>query len=252
MLGQSFTAAGAAALGDRREAEVPAILDGLVAKQVLARDDDPRSPERGQYVLPPGAAADGRVRHAVAPRPQGAPSGGRASTSSDSWRERLRDIAEVLASHYLEAIRADPDAEDAADLRAKACETLAAAGRAAASLALGPEAQRYLQHAAELAEATCSARGLLEQAGRRCGRAATSRPPSERLARAIALHERAATSLGGPAAVAASPACCGIRVAREEARELLERFRPATSRRPTGHPRRGARRARRHAACSRA
>jgi predicted ATPase len=44
VLGQSFSAAGAAALSGRTEAEVVKRLDGLVEKQVLARDDDPRSP----------------------------------------------------------------------------------------------------------------------------------------------------------------------------------------------------------------
>ena len=51
VLGHSFTAAGAAALGNRPEAEVAELLEGLVAKQVLARDDDPRSPERGSFVF---------------------------------------------------------------------------------------------------------------------------------------------------------------------------------------------------------
>ena len=35
----------------RRGAGRQRVLDGLVAKQVLGRDDDPRSPERGQYVF---------------------------------------------------------------------------------------------------------------------------------------------------------------------------------------------------------
>src|SRR4051794_1534740 len=51
VLGQSFSAAGAAALSGKTDAEVVRLLDGLVTKQVLARDDDPRSPERGQYVF---------------------------------------------------------------------------------------------------------------------------------------------------------------------------------------------------------
>ena len=51
VLGQSFTAAAAAALSGRPEPEVNGVLDGLVTKQVLARDDDPRSPERGQYLF---------------------------------------------------------------------------------------------------------------------------------------------------------------------------------------------------------
>src|SRR5204862_3385592 len=40
VLGRSFTAAGVAALTGRAESEVTRILDRLVAKQVLWRDDD--------------------------------------------------------------------------------------------------------------------------------------------------------------------------------------------------------------------
>ena len=83
VLGQSFTAAAAAAVSGRPESEVTDVLDRLVAKQVLARDDDPRSPERGQYVLPPGAAAHGRLRHAVSPRAQGPPRRRRAPSRAD-------------------------------------------------------------------------------------------------------------------------------------------------------------------------
>ena len=37
------------ALSGLAEETVADLLDALVAKQLLARDDDPRSPERGQY-----------------------------------------------------------------------------------------------------------------------------------------------------------------------------------------------------------
>ena len=192
VLGQSFTAAAAAALSERPESEVASTLDRLVAKQVLARDDDQRSPERGQYVFLQGllrTVAYGtlsrrarKARHLAA-----------AEHLRDSWPGEARDIAEVLASHYLEAIRAEPEAEDTADLRAKACETLAAAGRAAASLALGPEAQRYLQHAAELADSDLQRAGLLEEAGRALRASGDQQAAEERLREAIALHERSGT-----------------------------------------------------------
>ena len=224
VLGQSFTAAAAAALSKRPELEVATTLDRLVAKQVLARDDDQRSPERGQYVFLQGllrTVAYGtlsrrarKARHLAA-----------AEHLRDSWPGEARDIAEVLASHYLEAIRAEPEAEDTADLRAKACETLAAAGRAAASLALGPEAQRYLQHAAELADSDLQRAGLLEQAGRALRVSGDQQAAEERLREAIALHERSGTSLGGPAAVALA-SMLRHQGRADEVRELLDRFRP--------------------------
>ena len=44
------------------------------------------------------------------------------------------EVAEVIASHYLEAYRAAPEALDAAGIKAQACERLARAGERAASL----------------------------------------------------------------------------------------------------------------------
>ena len=49
VLGQSFTLAGLAGMTGRGEADLEAALDRLVRRELLLRDDDPRSPERGQY-----------------------------------------------------------------------------------------------------------------------------------------------------------------------------------------------------------
>src|SRR5579884_251141 len=171
VLGQSFTPAAVAALSGFPETAVADLMDGLVAKQILARDDDPRSPERGQYAFLQGllrTVAYGMLsrrarkeRHVAAAR-----------HLEETWPGELRDIAEVLASHYQEAIAAEPDADDVALLRASARERLTVAGQAAASLALGPEAERYFVQAAELAEDDLERADLLERAGRAYGQAA--------------------------------------------------------------------------------
>ena len=51
VLGQSFTAGGRGGGERPPRGRGREVLDALVAKQVLGRDDDPRSPERGQYVF---------------------------------------------------------------------------------------------------------------------------------------------------------------------------------------------------------
>ncbi len=61
-------------------------------------------------------------------------------------------------------MEADPDAPDADELRALASETLADAGRRALSLALGPEARRYFERAAELAAEPAQRGRLVDQA----------------------------------------------------------------------------------------
>src|SRR5436309_14881156 len=111
-----------------------------------------------------------------------------------TWPGELRDIAEVLASHYQEAIAAEPDAEDVAILRAYARERLTAAGQAAASLALGPEAERYFEQAAELAEDDLERADLLERGAGRCGSVARWPPPSSDCARPPSSTSRAGGS----------------------------------------------------------
>ncbi len=223
VLGQSFTAAAAAALSDLSEAEVADVLDRLVTKQILARDDDPRSPERGQYLFLQGllrTVAYGtlsrrarKARHVAA-----------ASYLERTWPGEARDIVEVLASHYLEAIRAEPDAEDVSALRASARERLTAAGQAAASLVLGPEADRYFQEAAELAEDDLERAQLLEQAGRALWQSGDWSAGEQRLRDAIERYEREGRAAGGSAAVTLA---AGFRTLGrlDEARDVLERFR---------------------------
>jgi class 3 adenylate cyclase/tetratricopeptide (TPR) repeat protein len=223
VLGQSFTAAGASALSGKTEAEVVPELDGLVARQVLGRDDDPRSPERGHYVFLQAllrTVAYGtlsrrarKVRHLAA-----------AHHLEQAWPGEARDIAEVLASHYLEAIGAEPDASDVSALRAAARERLTAAGQAAASLSLGPEAQHYFEHAAELAEDDLERAGLFEQAGRALWKVGDSSAAEERLRHALELYKRGGRQTGGSAAVTLANLVTNSG-RMEEARELLEVFR---------------------------
>jgi tetratricopeptide (TPR) repeat protein len=164
VIGQSFTPATLAAVAERPLAEVERVLDSLVAKQVLAFIDEPLSAERGQYVFLQGlvrtialgtlSRRDRKARHLDVAR-----------HLQETWGEDAGDIAEVLASHYLDAVQADPDAPDAEAIRASACQTLAEAGRRALSLALGPEARRHFERAAELATEPEARGRLLREAG---------------------------------------------------------------------------------------
>ncbi len=164
VIGQSFTPATLAAVVRRPMAEVEQVLQSLVAKQVLAFIDEPLSAERGQYVflqalvrtiaLSTLSRRDRKARHLDVAR-----------HLQETWGEDAGDIAEVLASHYLDAVEADPDAVDAGAIRASACQTLADAGRRALSLALGPEARRHFERAAELATDEVQRGRLLREAG---------------------------------------------------------------------------------------
>src|SRR5205823_5391138 len=76
------------------------------------------------------------------------------------------EIVEVVASHYLEAFRAAPDAEDAPAIKAKTRDMLSRAGERAASLAAGEEALRYFAQAIELTDEPLVRAELCERAGR--------------------------------------------------------------------------------------
>jgi class 3 adenylate cyclase/tetratricopeptide (TPR) repeat protein len=164
VIGLSFTPAALTAVSRRADAEVNSILDGLVAKQLLAYTDDVRSAELGQYSFLQGllrtvalstlSRRDRKAKHLAV-----------AEHLKQSWGEEAGDIAEVLASHYLDAVEAEPDADDAEAIRVLACETLEEAGNRAISLALGPEARRHFEHAAELAREPEAQGRLLREAG---------------------------------------------------------------------------------------
>jgi predicted ATPase/class 3 adenylate cyclase len=227
VLGQTFSAAALAAVSERREEEVRGLLDRLVVKQILSLDDDPRSPEHGQYAFLQAllrTVAYGtlgrrtrKALHVLAAR-----------HLRDSWPGEIGDIAEVLADHYLEAIRAAPDAPDVAELRGSARETLIAAGRAAASLALGPEADRYFEQAAELAEDDSERAVLYQQAGSALNRSGNPDQSLARLRQAVELIQRNGDPTGGSAAVKLAEL---LRLSghSDESQELLRPFRDSSA-----------------------
>jgi class 3 adenylate cyclase/tetratricopeptide (TPR) repeat protein len=186
--GQSFTPAGVAAIGAGTLEEVRHILDGLVAKQVLGYNDDPLSAERGQFQFLQAllrttaygtlSRRDRKSRHLAVAR-----------HLQEAWGSAAPELAEVLAAHFLDAADAEPDAADAPRIRAAACETLAEAGQRALSLALGPEAQRAFDRAAELAGDDGARAALLDQAGRAALLNDDHAAARERLGQAITLFE---------------------------------------------------------------
>jgi tetratricopeptide (TPR) repeat protein len=164
VIGQSFTPNILVAVSGRSESEVKGLLNRLVDKQVLAYIDDVRLAERGQYAflqellrtvaLGTLSRRDRKTKHLAVAR-----------YLEQTWGEEAGDIAEVLASHYLDAVEADPEADDADTIRDSACLTLEDAGRRASSLALGPEARRHFAHAAELSRDPRRRGDLLREAG---------------------------------------------------------------------------------------
>ena len=118
MLGKTFTPAALAALSGRPEDELQPLLAGLVRKEVLGVQADPRSPEHGQY----GFLQD-LVRHVayetLSKRERRARHLAAAGYLEAAFAAEESEIVEVVASHYLDAYHAAPDADDAEEIEAK-------------------------------------------------------------------------------------------------------------------------------------
>ncbi len=220
VIGQSFTPSALTAVSGHRESDVSQMLGSLVEKQVLGYVDDPRSAEFGQYAflqalvrtiaLGTLSRRDRKGKHLAVAR------------YLEQWAgEQTGDVAEVLASHYLAAVEADPEARDAPQIRTSARQTLAEAGRRALSLALGLEARRHFEHAAELTEEPGPRGRLMREAGTAAARAGELEDALVLLGSARELLERADAQR--EAALVEARACDALmdlgRV--EEARERL-------------------------------
>ncbi len=164
VLGKAFTARALAVVSGYQVTELEPLLASLTRKEILDVQGDPRSPERGQYgflhALMQKVAYDTLARKERKARHLRV-----AAYLEAEWGPEDAEVVEVVASHYLDAYRAAPDAEDAAEIKGRARERLARAGERAASLAASEDAQHYFEDAAELADDPRTQAELLERAG---------------------------------------------------------------------------------------
>ena len=168
VLGKTFSRTALGALAGLDEAGLAPLLDSLVRKEVLSVQGDPRSPEHGQY----GFLQD-LVRRVAYETLSRRDRKSRHLAATDALTASLAEdeVAEVIAAHLLAAYEAAPDADDAAELKARAAAALLRAGERAASLAAAGEAQRYFERAAELAEEELARAELAHRAGEMAWRA---------------------------------------------------------------------------------
>jgi len=146
VLGQSFSVAGLAAVSGLTPADLESRLPGLVRRELLILDVDPRSPERGQYAFVQSlirevayntlSKRDRKVRHLAAAR----------------FFESLAtdELAGGLASHYLAAQRLAGDGAEADALAAQARISLRGAAERATALGSHEQALVFLDQALEV------------------------------------------------------------------------------------------------------
>jgi class 3 adenylate cyclase/tetratricopeptide (TPR) repeat protein len=165
VLGKTCTPAALAAISGLPEAQIEPILAALVAKEVLTVQADPRSPERGQYAFLQDLVRT--VAYETLPKKdRKAMHLSVAGFLQRAFGADEGEVVEVVASHFLEAHRLAPDAEDAPRIRDLACTMLIRAGERAGSLAAPAEAQAYFERAADLTTAPTERAALLERGGR--------------------------------------------------------------------------------------
>jgi class 3 adenylate cyclase/tetratricopeptide (TPR) repeat protein len=219
VLGKTFTLAALGALADASADQLEPVLAGLVRKEILGLQSDPRSPERGQY----GFLQD-LVRH-VAYETLSRRERKLRHLAAAAHLEALADedeLAEVMASHYLAAVAAGPDADDAPALRARAGAMLARAGERAGSLGAPEEGQRHYDQAAALADEPLAEASLLERAGRLALRAGSPTDARARFERVIALYTTAGEMGASARASAALAEADVLEGSLEEAAARLE------------------------------
>ncbi|MDX6640533.1 MAG: hypothetical protein QOF12_1544, partial [Solirubrobacteraceae bacterium] len=164
VFGGAFPRATAAALGDMPEDQLDTTLASLVRKQVLMIRADRLSPDQGQYVFSQGllrtVAYETLSRQERKPRHQAAARHLRSAFANDG-----EEVAEVIASHYLDAYHAAADDPDADELRAEALAALRRAAVRAASVGAPERAERAYLTASELADGEQERMELIEAAG---------------------------------------------------------------------------------------
>ena len=169
------------------------LLVGLVRKEVLSIQADPRSPERGQYSF-----LQDIVKHVayetLSKKERKAKHLAAAEFLSSVWSAEEDEIVEVVAAHYLDAYAAAPEDADAEEIRSKAREMLVRAAERAASLAANSEAQRAYERAIELTDDPILQAELHERAGLMARAGARSDDSAVHFERAIELFETASAT----------------------------------------------------------
>jgi class 3 adenylate cyclase/tetratricopeptide (TPR) repeat protein len=166
VLGQTFTRGGLAALSGE-DGDLEERLLGLVKRELLTLDSDPRSPERGQYGFVQAlvrdvayntlSKRDRKVLHLAA--------GEHFVSLNDE------EIVDATAMHFLDAYRSAPEDPDASATRERAAELLQRAAERATLLGSHEQAVRYLELALDVTAETIDQVQMLARAGQAAGSA---------------------------------------------------------------------------------
>jgi len=160
VLGQTFTLAGLAAMTASDEADLEPRLRGLMRRELLDLEADPRSPERGQYKFVQSLIRE--VAYGTLARPERQ---ARHLTVARYYEMLGEDeLAGALATHYVAAYKASGAGAEADAVAVQARLALSGAAARAASLGAHDQAVAYLAQALEVTADPAARGGLLERA----------------------------------------------------------------------------------------
>jgi len=181
VLGHSFTVDGLAAVASLESPDVERRLVSLARRELVIRDLDPRSTERGQFAFVQSlvrevaystlARRDRKTRHLAAAR--------HFETLVD------QELAGALATHYLAAYRNAAEGPEADALAGQARIALRVAGDRAVALGAQEQALAFYRDALEVTTEPLERAALLERAGRAASAAGSHEEAERHLGEAI-------------------------------------------------------------------
>ena len=198
VLGQTFSLAALAAVSGREATDLEDRLRGLVRRELLEIEADPRSPERGQYRFVQSLSRE--VAHATLARRER-----RARhLAAARYFEALGDeeLAGALATHYLAAYQASAEGPEAAAIAAQARLALRGAAERAATLGAHDQAIAYLEQALTVTTDPAEQAELLVRAAASANAAALSEVAEGFARRAVELRRQVGDSAGAAGASA--------------------------------------------------
>ena len=218
VLGQSFSLAALSAVSGIDEAALEPRIATLIRRELLTRDVDSRSPERGQYVFVQAlirevaystlAKKDRKTRHLAAAR----------------FFESLEtgELAGALAGHYLAAHANAAQGAEADALAGQARIALKAAAERAASLGAFEQSVSLLEQALIVTTDPGEEADLLERAGNAARTAARHDRAVSLMRRAVLIRRESGDRLGTARATASLAWALFGAGSFEAALELLE------------------------------
>jgi class 3 adenylate cyclase/tetratricopeptide (TPR) repeat protein len=185
IIGSTFSIESLQVVSDESVEDLETELRDLVRKEYIIADNDPRSPERGQFGFVQGVIREVAVG-TLARRDRQAKHVAVARYAESVGEEELTG---AIAAHYIEAYRASPDEAGNEELLPKALEWLDRAGQRALSLGSPDEAAEMFDQAIALAPDDVALAPLLEQASEAATRRQHYEPAIEYLQKAIDIYD---------------------------------------------------------------